>query len=79
MLSPEYLRQITEGSEQIAEELHQYIVGEIVSRMMTSARFWRNLSNLSEYSFGSSIPILLIMHCSPFWSTLTLWHIWSHL
>lgn len=35
MLSPEYLRRITEGSEQIAEELHQYIVGEIVSRMMT--------------------------------------------
>jgi hypothetical protein len=35
MLSPEYLRQITEGSEQIAEELHQYIISEIVSRMMT--------------------------------------------
>lgn len=34
MLSPEYLRQITEGSEQIAEELHQYIISEIVSRMM---------------------------------------------
>lgn len=34
MLSPEYLRRITEGSEQIAEELHQYIVSEIVSRMM---------------------------------------------
>lgn len=34
MLSPEYLRQITEGSEQIAEELHQYVISEIVSRMM---------------------------------------------
>lgn len=34
MLSPEYLRQITEDSEQIAEELHQYIISEIVSRMM---------------------------------------------
>lgn len=34
MLSPEYLRRITEGSEQIAEELHQYIISEIVSRMM---------------------------------------------
>lgn len=34
MLSPEYLRQITEGSEQIAEELHNYIISEIVSRMM---------------------------------------------
>lgn len=52
MLSPEYLRQITEGSEQIAEELHQYIISEIVSRMMarigrgedyilTSADTWR--------------------------------------
>ena len=35
MLSPEYLRRITEGSEQIAEELHQYIISEIVSRMMS--------------------------------------------
>ena len=34
MLDPEYLRRITEGSEQIAEELHQYIISEIVSRMM---------------------------------------------
>lgn len=34
MLSPEYLRRITEGSERIAEELHQYIISEIVSRMM---------------------------------------------
>ena len=34
MLSPEYLRRITEGSEQIAEELHQYIISEIVSRMV---------------------------------------------
>lgn len=34
MLSPEYLLRITEGSEQIAEELHQYIISEIVSRMM---------------------------------------------
>lgn len=52
MLSPEYLRRITEGSEQIAEELHQYIISEIVSRMMarigrgedyilTSADTWR--------------------------------------
>ena len=52
MLSPEYLRRITEGSEQIAEELHQYIISEIVSRMMmrigrgedyilTSADAWR--------------------------------------
>lgn len=29
MLNPEYLRRITEGSEQIAEELHQYIISEI--------------------------------------------------
>ena len=28
------MRRITEGSEQIAEELHQYIISEIVSRMM---------------------------------------------
>lgn len=52
MLSPEYLRRITEGSEQIAEELHQYIISEIVSRMiarigrgedyiLTNADAWR--------------------------------------
>ena len=37
ILSPEYLRRITEGSEQIAEELHQYIISEI-----TQNRFYYN-------------------------------------
>lgn len=40
MLSPEYLRRITEGSEKIAEELHQYIISEIVSRMMAVCDYW---------------------------------------
>lgn len=34
MLSPHYLSQIAEGSEQIASQLHEYIIKEIVDRMM---------------------------------------------
>ena len=52
MLRPAYLAAIAEGSEQIASELHDYIVQAIVGRMMerigrgekyllTSADRWR--------------------------------------
>lgn len=34
MLRPAYLAAIAEGSEQIASELHDYIVQAIVGRMM---------------------------------------------
>lgn len=52
MLTPEYLSRVAEGSEQIASQLHDYLIKEIVDRMMirlgrgetylmTSADEWR--------------------------------------
>lgn len=35
MLEPRYLQQIADGAEQIASELHEYIIQQIVDRMMT--------------------------------------------
>lgn len=34
MLSPKYLARIAEGSEEIASQLHTYIIGQIIDRMM---------------------------------------------
>ena len=34
MLTPEYLRDIADGAEDIASELHSYIIRRIVERMM---------------------------------------------
>ena len=34
MLSPDYLARITEGSEEIASQLHTYIIRQIIDRMM---------------------------------------------
>ena len=34
MLDPHYLQQIADGSEQIASELHEYIVKQMVDRIM---------------------------------------------
>ena len=34
MLEPRYLQQIADGAEQIASELHEYIIRQIVDRMM---------------------------------------------
>ena len=34
MLSPEYLRDVAAGSEKIASDLHDYIIQQIVERMM---------------------------------------------
>lgn len=34
MLEPHYLQQIADGAEQIASELHEYIIHQIVDRMM---------------------------------------------
>lgn len=34
MLSPDYLMHVSEGAEQIAEELHRYIIDAIIKRMM---------------------------------------------
>lgn len=34
MLEPHYLQQITDGAEQIASEMHEYIIQQIVDRMM---------------------------------------------
>ena len=34
MLEPHYLQQIADRSEQIASELHEYIIQQIVDRMM---------------------------------------------
>ena len=34
MLEPHYLQQIADGAEQIASELHEYIIRQIVDRMM---------------------------------------------
>ena len=34
MLAPHYLQQIADGAEQIASELHEYIIRQIVDRMM---------------------------------------------
>ena len=34
MLSPEYLSKIAEGSEEIASQLHTYIIRQIIDRMM---------------------------------------------
>ena len=45
MLSPEYLRQITEGAEENASKLHQKIIALIISRMV------RRLERREEYLF----------------------------
>ena len=34
MLSPDYLSRIAEGSEEIASQLHEYIISQIIDRMM---------------------------------------------
>ena len=34
MLSPDYLARIAEGSEEIASQLHTYIIRQIIDRMM---------------------------------------------
>nr|DAZ08437.1 MAG TPA: hypothetical protein [Caudoviricetes sp.] len=33
MLSPDYLARIAEGSEEIASQLHTYIIRQIIDRM----------------------------------------------
>ena len=45
MLSPEYLRRITEGAEENASKLHQKIIALIISRMV------RRLERREEYLF----------------------------
>ena len=47
MLSPEYLRQITEGAEENASRLHQKIISLIISRMV------RRLERRDDYLFTS--------------------------
>lgn len=44
MLEPHYLQQIVDGAEQIASELHEYIIRQIIDRMM--ARIGRGESYL---------------------------------
>ena len=48
MLSPDYLKRVSEGSEEIASLLHNYIIKKIIGRMM--ARLGRG----DEYLFTSS-------------------------
>lgn len=61
MLEPEYLRRVSEGSEQIASSLHDYIIQQIVRRIMlrigrgeeyllTSADVWR-IKTLQESGY----------------------------
>ena len=45
MLSPDYLRQITEGAEENASKLHQKIITLIISRMV------RRLERREDYLF----------------------------
>lgn len=48
MLTPEYLRDVAAGSEKIASELHDYIIQQIVERMML------RIGRGKEYLFTSS-------------------------
>ncbi len=48
MLTPEYLRNIAEGAEEISSELHSYIIRRIVDRMMT------RIGRGEEYLFTSA-------------------------
>lgn len=61
MLEPEYLRRVSEGSEQIASSLHDYIIQQIIRRIMlrigrgeeyllTSADVWR-IKTLQESGY----------------------------
>lgn len=61
MLEPEYLRRVSEGSEQIASSLHDYIIQQIIKRIMlrigrgedyllTSADVWR-IKTLQESGY----------------------------
>ena len=34
MLTPEYLLQISEGGEEIAERIHQYVIKQIIDRIV---------------------------------------------
>lgn len=48
MLDPEYLRNVVEGSEKIAADLHDYIVDQLVIRII------RRIGNGKDYLFTSS-------------------------
>ncbi len=48
MLEPHYLQQIADGAEQIASELHEYIIRQIVDRMML------RIGRGEDYLFTSS-------------------------
>ena len=61
MLEPEYLRRVSEGSEQIASSLHDYIIQQIIKRIMlrigrgeeyllTSSDVWR-IKTLQESGY----------------------------
>ena len=61
MLEPEYLRRVSEGSEQIASSLHDYIIQQIIRRIMlrigrgeeyllTSSDVWR-IKTLQESGY----------------------------
>ena len=56
MLEPHYLQQIADGAENIASQLHEYIVRQIVDRMMT--RIGRGESYLLTSSDRWRIEVL---------------------
>ena len=56
MLEPHYLQQIADGAENIASELHEYIIQQIVDRMMT--RIGRGESYLLTSSDRWRIEVL---------------------
>lgn len=56
MLEPHYLQQIADGAEQIASELHEYIIQQIIDRMM--ARIGRGESYLLTSSDRWRIEVL---------------------
>lgn len=56
MLEPHYLQQIADGAEQIASELHEYIIRQIIDRMMT--RIGRGESYLLTSSDRWRIEVL---------------------
>lgn len=56
MLEPRYLQQIADGAEQIASELHEYIIQQIIDRMM--ARIGRGESYLLTSSDRWRIEVL---------------------
>lgn len=56
MLDPHYLQQIADGAEQIASELHEYIIQQIIDRMM--ARIGRGESYLLTSSDRWRIEVL---------------------